>query len=92
MAQFIAIITLINQLFPLIIQTVKAVESAFPAGGQGAAKMAIVQGVIQHALEVSTDLQVTAAQIVPVLTPIINGVVAMLNATGIFTRGTPATA
>lgn len=88
MQQLIAIITLINQLFPLILQTVKAVETAFPAGGQGAAKLAIVQGVIQHALEVSNDLQVTAAQIVPVLTPIVNGVVGMLNATGVFNKTT----
>jgi len=90
MAQLIAIITLINQLLPLILQTVKAVEAAFPQGGQGAAKMAIVQGVIQHALEVSTDLQVTSAQIVPVLTPIVNGVVGMLNATGAFSKGASA--
>jgi len=85
MTQLIAIITLINQLFPLILQTIKTVEAAFPQTGQGAAKMAIVQGVIQNAMNASNELQVTVTQIAPVVTPIVNGVVAMLNSTGQFT-------
>jgi hypothetical protein len=86
MSEILAILSLINNLFPLIVQTIKTVESAFPQGGQGAAKLAVVQGVVEHALNVSTGLQVSAEKIIPVLSPIVSGVVSILNTTGVFNR------
>lgn len=91
MTEILTIIQLINSLFPLILQTIKTVEAAFPQGGQGAAKLAVVQGVVEHALTVSSGLQVGAEKILPVLAPIVTGAVHILNATGVFNR-TPAPA
>ena len=92
MTEILLIIQLINALFPLILQTIKTVESAFPQGGQGAAKLAVVQGVVEHALTVSSGLQVSAEKILPVLSPIVAGAVSILNATGVFTKKTQADA
>lgn len=86
MTEILAIISLINNLLPLILQTVRTVESLFPAGGQGAAKLEMVQGVVQHALNVSTGVQVSAEKILPVLVPIVSGAVHILNASGVFNK------
>lgn len=86
MQQIIAIIGFINSLFPLILSTIKTVEAAFPQSGQGAAKFAIVQSVVQHAIDVSTELQVTASQVMPILAPLVSSTVSLLNAAGEFKK------
>lgn len=88
MAQLIALLTLINQLFPLILKTIETVEQAFPAGGQGAAKLAMVQETIKKAMEVSGEVAVTSTQLYTVLGPVINGIVALKNSTGMFKKST----
>lgn len=88
MSQIIVILTLINQLFPLILKTIETIELAFPAGGQGAAKLAMVQAVIKQALESTTEVQVSAEKLLPMLTPIINGIVGLKNSTGLFKKST----
>lgn len=75
MAQFLLIISIINQLFPLIIQTVQAVESAFPQSGQGAAKLEIVRNVLQSAFGTLQLAETNFEAVWPAINAVITGVV-----------------
>ena len=90
MTQLIAIITLINQLFPFILQTIESVELAFPNSGQGALKLEIVKNVVQKAMESAGGLAVTVNQVMPMLGSIVAGMVALKNATGLFKTSSKA--
>ena len=76
MLQFLAIISLINQLLPLIKQTVLALEDMFP-NGVGADKKALLNSVLNGAVSGSAELQTTLQAAQPALQVVINGVVAL---------------
>lgn len=84
MNNFFIILGLVNQLLPLILQTVKALEVEFPQGGQGAQKLQMVTSIIEQALSATQGLQVTAQQLLPIVTPIVSAAVAMYKANGTF--------
>ena len=48
MSKLIAIIKIIAQLLPTIIEAIKAIEAAVPASGQGAQKLALVRELIDQ--------------------------------------------
>lgn len=81
MQMLIMILTIINQLFPLVIQIVKQVEESFPEGGQGAVKLQMVRSMLEGAFKSYTDAKVTFDQVWPTLKLIIDGAVALLNST-----------
>jgi hypothetical protein len=69
-------------LIPTLIELVAAIEAAFPAGGNGALKLAFVK-------ESLAELDAGAGQYWPVVSKIISMIVAFKNATGQFvTTGT----
>ena len=74
-------LSLINAVFPTMLETIKLAEAAFPHSGQGAAKLALVNSTLSAAANVAGVAVSTTA----LLTPVINSTVAALNATGHFT-------
>ncbi len=85
MGNFIAILKVIIALLPLLGQLIQAVESAMPASGQGAAKLAMVREMLQKAYETMGTAQVSFASVWPMLEPVIASLVTMYKNSGIFT-------
>lgn len=83
----ILILTLVNQLFPLVIQLVKTAEQAMPQSGQGAAKLEMVRTTLEGAFKTYTDAKVTFDQVWGVIQPLVNTYVKVQNATGGFSKG-----
>ena len=81
MAQIIAILTLINQLLPLIRQSVAALEDLFPQAGTGAAKKALLNGILDSAVAGSATLQTTLAAAAPAISLVIDAVAALHKST-----------
>jgi hypothetical protein len=73
----LAALKMIIDLFPLMIQTIKAVEDAIPGTGKGEAKLAMVRGVLE-----SVDLG--TASIWPAIEKVIAAIVATFNKIGEF--------
>lgn len=86
MQQFLMILSLVQQLFPMVIAIVKQVEEAFPEGGQGAVKLAMVRSALETAFRSYTEAQVTFDKLWPTLKIMIDGAVAIYNATGKFKK------
>ena len=78
---FSTLLSVINFL-PVLMQLVVAVESMFPAGGQGATKLKLVGDLLQAA---HTD----AAVLMPVLAPVVSGIVTAMNSTGLLKAVVP---
>jgi hypothetical protein len=80
------------QIFPLALSAVQAVEQAIPLPGQGKPKLDLVLDVIKSAYDASTEL--TAAfswpKLVSLVVPMIDKIVALHNALGLFKKSTPA--
>lgn len=86
MQTLIAIWTLVNQLLPLVVQTVKAIEEAFPQGGQGQHKLAMIRAALEEAYKTVSDAHVTFDQVWPTLNAVIASIVTMKNASGEFRK------
>lgn len=72
-------------LIPTLIALVTAIEAAFPAGGNGALKLAFVKNAL-------SEIDAGAGQYWPMVSKIVSLIVAMENVTGQFaTTGTPDT-
>lgn len=74
MQQFLAIIALINQLLPLIRETVKTLEALFPQSGTGASKKEMLMQILSNAAEQSGTLKATYEAAKPTLMAIIDTV------------------
>ena len=74
---FLSTIKLILELLPIIIQTVKQLESVFPASGMGALKFELIKRSLKSSYDVSND-------IIPIVETTINSVVSVMNEFGIF--------
>lgn len=79
MVQFLAIIHLVAQLFPVIISTIKAVEDAFPQGGQGAAKLEMVRNILQSAFGAFQQTETSFESAWPAINAVITGAVKLLT-------------
>lgn len=82
--QYVQILKLVLSLFPLLVETVKAIEAAIPQGGQGQAKLEAVRVVLESAYKAATDMSVTFETLWPMLSQTVAAIVTMLNATGQF--------
>jgi hypothetical protein len=83
----VAVLTLVSQLFPLLIQIVQQVEQAFPQGGNGANKLEMVRSGLESAFKNYTEAKVTFDQTWPTLKVFIDGAVKLYNSTGQFKKG-----
>lgn len=86
MKSFLAIVQLIATIFPIIVDTVKKVEEAFPQPGQGPAKLDMVKAMLSTAYNVMSEAEVSFEQLWPSIQNVVAVVVAMLNATGVFQK------
>ena len=86
MSKLIAIIKIVAQLLPAIIEAIKAIEAAIPQTGQGAQKLALVRELIEAAFEAVQDAGVTFADVWPAVQRLITKIVGLFNATGIFSQ------
>ena len=87
MSKLIAIIKIVAQLLPAIIEAIKAIEAAIPQSGQGAQKLALVRELIEAAFEAVQDAGVTFAEVWPAVQRLIAKIVGVFNSTGIFAKG-----
>jgi hypothetical protein len=79
------------KLLPLVLGAVKAVEEAIPLSGQGKLKLDLVLDVIKSAYEASASLtkEFSFEKLVALVVPMINQIVALHNALGLFQKSTP---
>lgn len=82
-----AVIKVVAQLLPVLIEAMKAIEAAIPQSGQGAQKLALVRELIEAAFDAVTDAGVTFADVWPTVQRVIGKLVALFNATGVFAKG-----
>ncbi len=81
---------IIMKIFPLVLAAVQAVEQAIPLPGQGNKKLELVLDVLKSAYDGSTDLskEFSWDKLVAVLVPMIDKIVALHNALGLFQKST----
>lgn len=81
---FLQIVKLILSMLPAIIEAVKAIEAALPAGGQGAAKLDAIKGVLQSAYGVANDATAQFEAVWPAISGTVSALVALFNKAGVF--------
>ena len=83
---------IILKIFPLVLAAVKAVEEAIPLPGQGKKKLDLVLDVLKSAYDASTELTsgFSWEKLVTVVVPMIERIVALHNALGLFQKSAPA--
>ena len=81
---YFTILKLIVQLLPLIQEAIKAVESAIPQSGQGAAKFQFVKELLSSTVEIGTE--VSEKDYLNALEKTINIVVKLFNSAGVFSK------
>jgi hypothetical protein len=82
------ILLIILKIFPLVLAAVQAIEQAIPLPGQGNKKLQLVLDVLKSAYDGSTDLtkQFSWDKLVAVVVPMINQIVVLHNALGLFQK------
>lgn len=86
MVQLIQILKLLLSLLPLIIDAIKVIEAAVPAGGNGAAKLAAVRELVQGGFAVVSEAGVTFEQAWPAIEKTVGALVGLFNKTGSFQK------
>lgn len=82
--QYITMIKIVLSLLPLIIDAVKAIEAAFPQGGNGAAKLDALRAMIEAGYKAGSDAVLSFDALWPTLQTAISSVVSLANASGLF--------
>lgn len=67
-------------------EIVKVVEQAMPEGGQGAAKFQAAKAFLRRVIDVSDEIEAAFDEVEPLVDGIIDAVVALFNATGVFKK------
>lgn len=86
MSNILQVLRLVILLLPLLIDTIKAVEAAIPEPGKGAAKLALVRGVIEAGYTASMSAMASFEEVWPALEKAIASIVATFNAIGQFRK------
>ena len=86
MTAFFTIIKLIITILPLIIDLIKALESALPQAGLGSDKLSVVRTVFESAYSVADETLPEIEKTWGIVQKVINAVVALFNKTGEFTK------
>jgi hypothetical protein len=84
------ILLIILKIFPLLLAATKAVEEAIPLPGQGKKKLDLILDVIKSAYDASAELTsaFTWEKLLTLVVPMINQIVALQNALGLFQKST----
>lgn len=86
MTKFIAILKVLIQLYPMVVEIIEVVEKQFPEGGKGAEKLAIVKQLIAAAYEASDDIEDAFDKVWPAIKRMIDTIVETYNSLGIFKK------
>ena len=84
---------IILRIFPLLLVAIKAVEEAIPLPGQGKKKLDLVLDVLKSAFDASADLTASGfswEKLITIVVPMIEKIVALHNALGLFQKSAPA--
>lgn len=81
---YLEVVRTILSLIPVIIDTIKAIESALPVGGAGAQKLEAIKGILQSAYTVGGGAVEQFNSLWPALQSTIGVLVGFFNATGVF--------
>lgn len=81
---FLSILKLIVQLLPLVLEAVKAAESAIPQSGQGASKFAFVKDLLTTTVDLGNE--VAEKDYASALDKTIALAVKLYNSTGVFKK------
>ncbi len=86
--------TIVLKFLPVLLDLVKAVESAIPLPGQGQKKLDLVLSVVKQAYDASTELQSFSwDKLVAVVVPMIANIIELHNQLGLFQKSaSPKTA
>ena len=85
---YFTIIKTVLGLLPVVVEAVKAIETALPESGAGAQKLEIIKATLSSAYEVANDTVASFESIWPVLSSMIAAIVAAFNAAGVFKKKT----
>ena len=82
----------ILKLLPVILEAVRALESAIPLPGQGKKKLDLILDIIKSAYDASSSLakDISFEKLVAVVVPMIARIVDLHNALGLFQKSTQA--
>ena len=86
MNNFIQIMKLVVMLLPMIVEIVRAVETAMPEKGQGAAKLEAVRVMVESVYKVASDSMPAFEQVWAAAQGIVAATVSLYNATGVFKK------
>jgi hypothetical protein len=82
------------KLLPVVLDAVRAVEAAIPLPGQGKKKLELILETIKTVYDGSSELakEFSWDRLVALVVPMINQIVALHNALGLFPKSAPAKA
>lgn len=83
---YLTMLKLVLSLLPLILDAVRAVEAALPAGKHGDAKLEMVRTVIEAGYTAADNPPAAFEEAWPVLERVVAGAVGMFNAVKVFTK------
>lgn len=83
---FLEIVKIVLGLLPVLLDTIKAIETAIPVSGKGKEKMDLIKTALQTTYDATNETKTTFQTVWPQLESIISKVVAIYNATGIFKK------
>jgi len=86
MEQLIAVVNVLRIVAPILSQLIQAAEQMLPASGKGAAKLELVRGWINAALEADKALAPQLAVAWPAVQTAVAVIVAAYNASGTFKK------
>lgn len=84
--QYLTIIKTVLSLLPVILEVVRAIETALPEGGQGAQKLALIRNALAAAFSAAGDAAVSFDAIWPALEKTVAAVVGLFNSVGAFQK------
>lgn len=76
----------ILELLPAIINTVKTIEEAFPAGGSGKQKLELVRATLQATYDNVEDKVGQFDTLWKIIAPVVGSVVTFANSVGLFKK------
>lgn len=84
--QYLTIIKTVLSLLPVILEVVRAIETALPEGGQGAQKLALIRNALAAAFSAAGDAAISFETIWPALEKTVAAVVGLFNSVGAFKK------
>lgn len=82
----IATIKLVLSLFPLLLETMRALETLIPVSGQGSAKLRLLQEAVRAAFEAAGEAAAAFEAAWPAIEKLVAATVGVLNSVGVFRK------